>query len=185
MYVFDFDGTLVDTKAATIAAYTEAGVKKTPEEWEAVWGLKWREWLHGDEAEEIHSRKTKYLHKYMHTVRILPLMSAALQLRVPVITGASPAAVSQTLFTLSVRFPEVTGLKIVLVGVDTMQKVDYLDWASAENNMDLIYVDDSQRVRDLMNLLPGDKRWKAISPSDCLTQLVSYSQRAKTPDSRD
>lgn len=85
-WVFDLDGTLIDSQEAVRRAYEAAGVRMPPE----AWGKPWREWL-GDEA--AHRRKEALYPEFLRQyARPKALYRTAQRLRAPVLTGASGAA---------------------------------------------------------------------------------------------
>lgn len=109
-YVFDLDGTLVDSRDAVQAAYEEVGVQMP----EHAWGLPWRMWLPElcggsvPRAMEVHLLKNQVYLQHPERLRELPLAALArviqgrLGLHIAVHTGASLIAAEFVLATLNI-----------------------------------------------------------------------------------
>lgn len=109
-YVFDIDGTLVNSRRAVYWAYSQAGIEM-PEE---AWGRPWHDWLidccGGDESRalDIHRLKNKhYLEGLDRFADPTPLAAMARQMvdsnyPVYVITGGSQEAASIVLKLLGI-----------------------------------------------------------------------------------
>lgn len=159
-FVFDLDGTLLDTRQAVKEAYRAAGVEMPDE----CWGLPWREWLTMPNAAEIHKRKNVYYYKTVSIyAKRMPLFSIALQGQYPVITGASWVAVEHVLLMFG-------KLNVCLREADFDAKIQWLDERKPGT-----YVDDLPEARQRVK---EATEWKVMSPEECLQW---FSRRAKIP----
>ncbi len=87
MYIFDLDGTLVDTRAAVKEAYRRVGVTMPDD----AWGVPWTAWL---KSKSLHENKAKaYPRCLKEFASKLPLFDFAQKHQAPIITGASTLAV--------------------------------------------------------------------------------------------
>jgi phosphoglycolate phosphatase-like HAD superfamily hydrolase len=144
-YVFDLDGTLVNSRAAVTEAYRRAGVVM-PED---AWGKPWQEWLVDPVTRalrhDVHNEKNRI---YLSVLEELG-QHTDLGLRVrmgfgapaTVITGASPQAV-QSMRQCGLLSDTV---KVEAYHLTAIGKVDWLathGWGT--------YVDDDPRVRQLV-----------------------------------
>lgn len=159
MWVFDLDGTLVDTRKAVEEAYHLAGVHMPPE----MWGRPWQQWLNNA---RVHSLKNKLYHQTLRQYGVkLPLLEVALQLDAPVLTGASSAAVR----TIMQRW--ASGLNIALVEATPLMKAVWLNQHEPGT-----YVDDSEHTRAVIR---EKTQWRVMTPTESL-QL--FSPRGKVRD---
>lgn len=98
-FIFDLDGTIVDTHRAVKMAYRKAGIVMPDD----AWGKTWREWSC---PEDVHAEKARIYPNFVREYgRILP---AAELLRITggrVLTGASLAAVRAVQDILDLDFP--------------------------------------------------------------------------------
>jgi phosphoglycolate phosphatase-like HAD superfamily hydrolase len=147
-YVFDLDGTLVDTKELVRAAYKRVGV--TPPD--DFFGKSWREWL---KDEKLHQKKNQvYAAMMPGHLKALPLMSLyrtlmsayendADQLFPPyVLTGASAEAAKNVFRVLGIK-------KYLLIPEQTISmKIDWMNKHAAQG----IMFEDNQDHATLMRI---------------------------------
>lgn len=170
MFVFDLDGTLVDTREAVRQAYLAVGVVYPT----GAWGIPWQEWtqLSGNDAERIHTAKNAAypaaLKKY---AKRLPLLPYALYLDAPILTGASRGAVRTLEEWLGVK------LNVVLTSATTSDKINWLNDHMSSNALTHVYVDDDMKV---CRQVEEGTSWLSLVPKRALTLLSS--QLARTHD---
>jgi phosphoglycolate phosphatase-like HAD superfamily hydrolase len=87
MYVFDLDGTLLDTRAAVIEAYRIVGVTPPKD----FFGRSWKEWL---KDERKHREKNEAYRHCLGLIEELPLLEMLRNTNSMILTGASLEAVS-------------------------------------------------------------------------------------------
>lgn len=98
-FVFDLDGTLIDTKEATYQAYKHVGINMPDE----AWGLPWYEWL---DSADIHDEKTKiYPEMLKRHAKILPTLNSALEVDGFLLTSASISSVMTIFRTFNFILP--------------------------------------------------------------------------------
>lgn len=164
-YVFDLDGTLVETRLAVFTAYMRAGVVMPQD----AWGRSASEWLTDP---EVHRRKVAaYPEKLRLHGQILPLLKYAQDLEAPIITGASAESVSALEKTFSIK------LNVQLFGASTEDKIHWLKTYNP-GTARRIYVDDNLRA---CIEIRGRTTWYTVLPRECLR---SFLQRAPIRDSR-
>jgi phosphoserine phosphatase len=133
-YLFDLDGTLVDTRLAVKEAYRQVGVEMP----DGAWGKPWTEWLNN---KQVHKAKAK---AYPNTLKAfaqeLPLYHYAHQHKCPVITGASREAVRaiQALFG---------GLNVIATCATHARKIEIIQ-TYIHDERNVAYVDDDLRVHE-------------------------------------
>lgn len=159
-WVFDLDGTLVDTREAVRRAYEYAGVTMPAD----AWGRPWHEWLTGPDASRKHAVKNQV---YMKTLglfgRPLPLLQLVEEGGYPVITGASHIAVETIIIKWAPR------LNVALRQATLEDKVRWLG-----RRVPGAYVDDDVRCRQIIE---EKTRWQVLTPEECLRL---FSPRAPT-----
>ena len=150
-YVFDLDGTLVDTRLAVEKAYAYAGVVMP----EFAWGRPWYEWL--DDA-QVHAVKTRVYPQFVKQFATpMPLFEHALRLNALVITGASVSAV------LAIQQAFAPTLRVALTGASLAEKIEFLNFMPGP--LTGIYVDDNAQARcDIAR----ETRWQVQTPAECL-----------------
>ena len=160
-YVFDLDGTLIDTREAVRQAYRAAGLEEFPDD---AWGKPAREWLR-DEA--VHTRKNAlYPEMLRRYARKLPLLGLCLNIHAPVITGASPMAASHVS-----DFINDPRLAIMLWGASLGDKADWLrQYDLRRADQQNFYVDDNPNIRSTLEGMMRE-RWQMISPEEAFTRL--------------
>lgn len=147
-YIFDLDGTLIDTKRAVQEAYRAAGVEMP----ESAWGLSAKEWL-DDQTGEIHKRKNQFYPGMLaQFAKPMPLLGFAIKNQSTIITGASPEAVALIREIFNIENP-------VFPNLDARAKVSFL----LDRPVGL-YVDDDIRTRRLIRTLTC--RWTILSPKE-------------------
>ena len=175
MYIFDLDGTLVDTHAAVTEAYRRVGVIMPDD----AWGMPWTAWL---KSKVLHERKAKvYPECLKEFASKLPLFDFAQQHHAPIITGASPRAVH----AIQNQFGQ---LNIIKTSCTRQEKITWLiniqdgiiDVQTGRNNRgaNLVYVDDDKQI---VKYLEKERICQAKLPSQIsLAQL--YPPLAPTHD---
>jgi hypothetical protein len=144
MFMFDMDGTLVDSKDATIAAYKEAGFEFKPEYW-------------GKSATDLnippdqHKRKQEVWNRHWREIKVTPLGQLAQRLRESmddfqrnfcfhIITGASEVTVKYTRRALEKKFH----WNIPLRGASAYDKQEFLwYWSCYYRERMVYYFDDN------------------------------------------
>lgn len=153
IYVFDLDGTLIDTQKAVREAYRIIGVEMPAD----AWGRPWKEWLNDPFAHQC--KNDVYPKMVAMHARALPLFDHATRLNAPILTGASPGAVH----TIKSWF---WGLNIALVGASLEDKAR---WLNAHERRPLCYyVDDLESAR---RYVKTHTRWIVLAPDEALEQL--------------
>lgn len=144
-WVFDLDGTLVNTYEAVRRAYLEVGVEMPTD----AWGQPWQEWC----SPVQHAAKCLVYPEFVRRYATrLPLYDFARDTRAPVLTGASleaVRAVQQCFGPLNIRGVEQTITdKITALG----------DFSS---DLRRVYVDDDSKALALVALRTD---WVIMSP---------------------
>lgn len=121
----DLDGTMIDSTAALVAAYREAGVEYVP-------NVPWREWC----TPAQHDVKDLVYRGILRRLgRVLPLGRLAEEGSWPVLTGASDTSIATVREVLGLRLFNVTG------GLTWEGKVEILLWHGYD-----LFFDDDERV---------------------------------------
>lgn len=150
-WVFDLDGTLMDTREAVKHAYLLAGVRMPND----AWGKPWREWT----TKDVHDKKNAMYPIALHNFASpLPLLDYAVKLRSHILTAASLDAVLalKQVGWLPARTPFTSELS-------REQKVDWLrhhGWG--------VYVDDDSETRTLAK---ERTTWKILTPQEAVATL--------------
>lgn len=154
---FDLDGTLIDTRMAVKAAYKLAGIDMP--DW--AWGLAWQEWLPkqcGMESSRFHKLKNQHYPRMLERyAEVLPLYQAAIELRAPVLTGASRQAVESILKL----WP---GINVQGCGMMLAEKIIWLN-AHAPGH----YVDDNEFARQEV---AKNTQWTPLSPEEAMSSIL-------------
>lgn len=171
MWVFDLDGTLVDTRLAVLDAYGRAGVNM-PED---AWGLPWQDWLITPEGRPDFAKHALKNAAYPDCVarlaRRLDLLEFAVSNRCPILTGASRPAVEtiEACFgvTLNVRGYSMTVTDKVfwLRGVTAVGKKTLEDEGPTN-----VYVDDDTYARGVIR---ASTDWRVLCPKHAYRLLSS------------
>ncbi len=156
MYIFDLDGTLVDTRDAVREAYKRVGVTMP----DSAWGKPSSAWLPIPwlvKQKNVHYLKCLEMHADK-----LPLFDYAQREKCPIITGASRQAVAhvQTIYGQ---------LNIELCGASRERKVEYLQNIRPHPKERLTYVDDDSHTRNLVR--KKVPQCISLSPSEAYQQL--------------
>ena len=167
MYIFDLDGTLIDSQEAVKQAYKRVGVDMP----ETAWGRPSTEWL---SVPQLHKQKNDY---YLVCLKLygtaLPLLVYAQEYRCPVLTGASRQAVAhvQTVFGQ---------LNMGLCGASREQKVEYLqllkNYRQRQRKYPITYVDDDAQARDLIR---KKVTCTVLSPKEACLQLSQQLEQIR------
>lgn len=154
MWVFDLDGTLVNTQESVRQAYLKAGITMPND----AWGTPWFDWCPRNVHELKNLHYPEMLNRYATT---LPLFDVAVGTNAPVITGASANAVT------AVKRRFCSNLNVQAFGLTRIQKAEWLTrhWRQGSN----IYVDDDQVTRQVIE---ERTRWLALSPELALAELI-------------
>lgn len=97
-FIYDMDGTLVDTRKAIRMAYMRAGIKVPAD----AWGKTWRDW---GCPEDVHKEKARLYPNFVREYgRILPAASLLALTGGRVLTGASLEAVTAVKEVLKINF---------------------------------------------------------------------------------
>lgn len=157
IHVFDMDGTIFDTFAATKRAYEEAGLTEYTR---SYYGIPAKEWKC---PTEIHASKACLFHKYRELIReawAAPLYRALLPTGAFILTGASTNTVRtcQKVFPdLELRIPFGTGLNI-------LEKQKVLRLFTEKYDYRVFYYDDIPSVG--REIVKGLKNATLITESD-------------------
>tara|TARA_R110000824_G_scaffold58288_1_gene157709 strand:- start:3433 stop:3933 length:501 start_codon:yes stop_codon:yes gene_type:complete len=128
-YLFDLDGTLVNTRLAVKEAYRQVGIEMPDD----AWGKPWTEWLNNKFA---HDAKAKiYPDVLKEFAEPLPLYRYVQQTQAPVITGASRDAVR----AINDMFGS---LNVIITCATRQRKVEIIQQYIHEKKDDITYVDD-------------------------------------------
>lgn len=133
IYVFDLDGTLIDSEATVRAAYEMAGTQMPDD----AWGKPWQSWC----GIYYHSRKCEFYNQMLHEIPTLPPMDLLKEMtaageNVGILTGASHEALAGIMH---------------LHGIDGVRKIgwsatladkEYALLFLASKDGDLVYIDD-------------------------------------------
>ena len=149
-YVFDLDGTLVDTRQAVVEAYRAIGVEM-PED---AWGKPYREWLPQPKWQLHEQKAVVYPTTLARFGKKLGLYDFVKAKGYPVLTGASYSA------TLTIQ-REWGVLNIVGYGMRLEQKAYQLN----KNFPHCTYVDDLESARAFIKEYTT---CHVISPQECL-----------------
>lgn len=131
-WVFDMDGTLVDTLRATREAYRKAGLKMP----EGAWGKTWNEWC----PEDVHLEKQRiYPNMLREFGRVLPAAELFKLVGGTILTAASaPSGIAvEDLLGVTfwdMRFEHTSDMKVEFIRAEC--------YASVEGEK-LVYVDDN------------------------------------------
>lgn len=161
MWVFDLDGTLVDTQKAVRVAYARAGVNMP----EGVWGKPWRQWLPLVTINAEFAHLTKNLHypsALTSHAKELPLLRHARRMRAPILTGASESAA----FAVSLRFFGIPPLNIVLTEAMLLDKILWLNKQTSAS--EITYVDDDSTARAVV---ANNTRCRVLTPEEALREV--------------
>jgi beta-phosphoglucomutase-like phosphatase (HAD superfamily) len=158
LYVFDLDGTLIDSEKAVRESYKAIGVSMPV----SAWGQPAGTWA---TQAQRNAKNECYRFMLKRYGQMLPLYEQVSIARAIVITAASLRAtqVVQALYG---------PLNVMLTGATMSDKIRYLRTLAWSG----IYVDDNPHARTRVNEETG---WSSISPKDCLR---SFSQPVPTPD---
>lgn len=166
-YVFDLDGTLIDSYDAVHHAYFKAGVVMPID----AFGKPWREWLpgvcesRGLNAEEVHRIKNECYPEFIHKVKRTPLFETLLHKQmdpIVILTGASGRAVDAA-FHARILTPAC------VVRGRAMSREDKAQWLSVRlGGLQGAYVDDDPIAR---NIVAGTG-WRVLSPDEALDELI-------------
>jgi len=144
-YVFDLDGTLVDTREANRQAYLRAGIEPAHD----FHQIPWQRWT----VKEIHDQKNLYLPDEMKIyAQRLPLLDLALSLNALVLSNIS----SEALDALLEVVPERNRL-LIKYEMPPNQKVRYL---GQELGGEGVYFDDSLHTCQLIRSMTDS--WQAV-----------------------
>lgn len=161
MWVFDLDGTLVDTRRAVLDAYGRAGVNM-PED---AWGLPWQDWLITPEGRPDFARHALKNAAYPDCVarlaRRLDLLEFAVSNRCPILTGASRPAVE--------AIEACFGVTLNVRGY-SMKVGDKVSWLRGEGDVYSVYVDDDENARRTIRVATS---WRVLCPTHAYQLLSS------------
>lgn len=183
-WIFDMDGTLVDSREAVRLAYLEVGIVMP----DNAWGKRWQEWLPqaceplGLDPKRVRERKQEVYPHYVKNVTSTPLGLTFLQLffeyrndlpfqrQFSILTGAGCAA-CEALYTANL-LPYMLHVHANMTRLDKANYLAHHGWG--------IYVDDDEETRLLVKELTT---WHVLTPEEALARLSQLL--APTNDSRD
>lgn len=172
-YVFDLDGTLVDTRRAVFEAYKMAGAIMPDD----AWGKPAREWLPqlvGEKrAEAVHHLKVvAYPAMLVQYVKPLPLLGYALHTESPIITGASANSV-MIVNSYVHQFLTHSRNKSLAIAGFSLSALEKAEWLQREDRFyteNHAYVDDDPAVRQIVK---ERTTWMVLSPEEVLQRWSS------------
>jgi len=141
-FVFDFDGVLVETKAAIKKAWRMAGVNPPKD----FWKRPWQSWCHDPEAYE---KRDEHYKKCLDMVTLLPMIEVAKATGGVILTNGSERRVLAT-----IEHFRITGC-IVKCGLNAVQKAEELNKFSSPG----VYFDDNWENVAIIRKLT---QWKVI-----------------------
>lgn len=160
-YVFDLDA-VVNYRRAVIAAYIDIGIQKEPHEWDEI--LSRPDWP--EQFENGADLRRRYLGKlppYAKIVTPTNLLPFTVKNQITVLATPTNAELLLLLERLVTILPQVANLRIVLTGVGSEAKADFMDYACQINDSDLIYVLTNpvgfEKLKPRSNEGKGSSRW--------------------------
>ena len=133
IWLFDMDGTLVDTLRATREAYRKAGMKMP----EGAWGKPWYDWC----TEEVHKEKQRiYPNTLREFGRILPAAELFKIVGGSILTAASARSVEAVMQLLDIA-PELQG--DMHTECSAQDKIDIINDMWLLHQSKVVYVDDN------------------------------------------
>lgn len=149
-WVFDLDGTLVDTRAAHEAAYREVGVEP-PEDFHI---RPWQDWCH----ERVHSEKNALLPRHLaQTARLLPAFKILEAMGGEILTNAS----EESFAAIVAVFPALSQYRATR-GKTPKEKFLWLLEQQGDSMSPGVYLDDNE---GLVRQVRRQTRWQALSTS--------------------
>jgi phosphoglycolate phosphatase-like HAD superfamily hydrolase len=131
LFVFDLDGTLIESEAAVRAAYQAAGVTMPP----GVWGAPVGDWCTPEQHAAKQEAYPQMLQQHASGGRALPLWRWIPATGRVIVTGASEASALAAL-----RWLDIPHHFLALTGADADAKARYISARMASHNP-VVYVD--------------------------------------------
>jgi len=136
LYVFDLDGTLIDSQAAVIEAYRAAGVDMPADAWGAPVG----DWCSPAQHELKQKLYPKMLQEYAYIGPARQLWNYLVQDERCIATGASRKSADAAL-----EFLGIDPAELALCGASTEAKAEFIEKKMSEHDM-VIYVDSDHAI---------------------------------------